>query len=218
MFTPNDETMACWRWASTQHRQSRVHHSLHGMSVPHTLSEKQMLGSYRPVTSWKTLAEVTLQQQPPHGMLWSLSQGWGPNYPIHFCLVLRGQSRRKSKGSDMRCNGGETGSDQEPRLSSWRLHPLGQQISNSSRAIGVLTLLPSQDQLNRHPEPLGHLPLLKTHLADVRQGKKKHRKTILENGTSFKMCKIKRQKQNKTKNPTKIKGEWVQETVSGLHS
>lgn len=92
-----------------------------------------------------------------------------------------------------------------------------QQISNSSRAIGVLTLLPSQDQLSHHPEPLGHLPLLKTHLADVRQEKKKHRKTILENGTSFKMCKIKRQKQNKTKTHQN-KGEWVRETVSGLHS
>ena len=76
-----------------------------------------------------------------------------------------------------------------------------QQMSNSSRVIGVLTLLPIQDQLNRHPEPLSHLPLLKTHLADVRQEKKKHRKTILENGTSFKMFKTKRQKQNK--NPPK---------------
>lgn len=195
MFTPNEETMVCWRWASTRHRQSRVHHSLHGMSVPHTLSEKQMLGSYRPVTSSKTLAEVTLQQRSPHGMLWSLSQGWGPNYQIHFCLVLCGQSRRKFKGSDVRCNGGETGSDQEPRLSSWRRHPLGQQISSSSRAIGVLTLLPSQDQSHGATCPYSK-PTLQMY-----GRKKKHRKTILENGTSFKMCKIKRPKQNK--NPPK---------------
>lgn len=112
MFTPNGEIMSCWRWVSTQHRESRVHHSLHGMSVPHTISEKQMLESYHPLTSRKTPAEVRLQQRrpPTRDVCGHCPEAGGPNYTTHFCLAwtikaeVRGQwcemeSRRDRKWS-----------------------------------------------------------------------------------------------------------------------
>lgn len=78
---------------------SRVRHPLHGMSVPHTVSEKQ---SYHPLTSWKTPAgewgcrRVRLQERLPTQDVAVTIRGWEPTYPTHFCLswTVKGGSPR----------------------------------------------------------------------------------------------------------------------------
>lgn len=175
--------MSCWRWVSKRHGEPRVRHPLHGMSVPHMVSEKQMLESYHPLTSWKTLAGVRLQQRLPTQDFAATVRGWEPNYPTHFCLSWTVKVEVHGQWWEMEARRDRMG------LILMKTPPVGAGGTKMQQGHGVCTLLPSWDQLNHHPKPLGHLPSLQNPPCRCMAGKREKKKS--SERKSFKMSKIK---------------------------